>query len=92
MKARLSRSSCLRLHFTPTYCSRQNRVERWFALITTQTIRRGSFNSVPDFKRRIDEFVKHYNQHRKPFIWTATAESTPTELEQPCKVINGTRH
>jgi hypothetical protein len=41
-------------------------VERWFALITTQAIRRGSFGSVTDLKRKIEEFVNHYNQHPRP--------------------------
>ena len=50
-------------------------VERWFALITMQAIRRGSFDSVADLKRKIDAFVRHYNQHPKPFMWTATAAS-----------------
>ena len=80
------------LHFTPTYSSWLNQVERWFALITTQAIRRGSFDSVADLKRKIDEFVKHYNQHPKPFMWTATAESILAKIERLCKVINGTRH
>ena len=30
------------LHFTPTYASWMNQVERWFALITQRQIRRGS--------------------------------------------------
>jgi transposase len=34
------------LPFTPTYSSWLNQVERWFALITNQAIRRGSFDSV----------------------------------------------
>jgi hypothetical protein len=33
-------------HFTPTSASSLNLVERWFALITSQAIRRGSFDSV----------------------------------------------
>ncbi|UKR51503.1 hypothetical protein K4A87_11740 [Xanthomonas fragariae] len=57
-----------------------NQVERWFALITTQTIGCGSFDVVGDFKRKIDEFVKHYHQYPKPFIWTATAESIPAKI------------
>jgi putative transposase len=31
-----------------------NQVERWFALITNQAIRRGSFDSVTDLKRKIN--------------------------------------
>mgnify|MGYP001176777343 CR=1 FL=1 len=34
------------IHFTPTSASWLNLVERWFGLITSQAIRRGSFDSV----------------------------------------------
>jgi hypothetical protein len=44
-------------------------------LTTNQTIRRDAFDSVPDLKRKINEFVEHYNQHPKPFRLTVTAES-----------------
>lgn len=85
VKAWLARRARFHLHFTPTYSSWLNQVERWFALITTQAIRRGSFDSVADLKRKIDEFVKHYNQHPKPFMWTATAESILAKIERLCK-------
>lgn len=88
----LARRSRFHLHFTPTYSSWLNQVERWFALITNQAIRRGSFDSVTDLKRKISEFVDHYNQHPRPFMWTATAESILAKLERLCKVINGTSH
>jgi putative transposase len=88
----LARRPRFHLHFTPTYSSWLNQVERWFALITNQAIRRGSFQSVTDLKRQITAFVDHYNQHPKPFMWTATAESILAKLERLCKVINGTQH
>jgi len=61
-------------------------------LITNQAIRRGSFNSVPDLKRKINAFVEQYNQHARPFRWTATDDSIFEKLERLCKVINGTAH
>ncbi len=69
VRAWLAKRQRFHLHFTPTYSSWLNQVERWFALITNQAIRRGSFDSVPDLKRKINEFVEHYNQHPKPFKW-----------------------
>jgi hypothetical protein len=36
---------------------------------TAQAILRGSFESMTDLKRRIDVFVKRYNQHPRPFAW-----------------------
>lgn len=88
----LARRPRFHLHYTPTYASWLNQVERWFGLITQRTIRRGSFNSVAELRRKINEFVEHYNQHPRPFMWTATAESILAKLERLCKVINGTRH
>jgi putative transposase len=92
VRAWLARRPRFHLHFTPTYSSWLNQVERWFALITNQAIRRGSFDSVSDLKRKIEEFVTHYNQHPRPFSWTATTESILAKLERLCKVINGTSH
>ena len=59
-------------HFVPTSSSWLNLVERWFRELTDKAIRRGSFVSVPDLKKAIDEFMKSWNQNPKPFIWTAT--------------------
>ena len=92
VRAWLARRPRFHLHFTPTYSSWLNQVERWFALITNQAIRRGSFDSVPDLKRKINAFVEHYNQHPRPFRWTATADSIFEKLERLCKNINGTAH
>jgi transposase len=92
VKAWLARRPRFHLHFTPTYSSWLNQVERWFALITQQAIRRGSFDSVTDLKRKINEFVEHYSQHPRPFKWTATADSILAKIERLCKVINGTGH
>ena len=92
VRAWVARRPRFHLHHTPTYSSWLNQVERWFALITQQAIRRGSFESVADLKRKINEFVEHYNQHPRPFMWTATAESILAKIERLCKVINGTRH
>ena len=80
------------VHFTPTYSSWLNQVERWFGLITQQAIRRGSFQNVKDLVKRIDNYVRYYNTHKRPFTWTATTESIFAKLERLCKVINGTVH
>jgi putative transposase len=92
VRAWLARRPRFKLHFTPTYSSWLNQVERWFALITNQAIRRGSFDSVADLKRNIDTFVSHYNQHPRPFMWTATSDSILGKIERLCKFINGARH
>ena len=82
VRTSVARRPRFHLHFTPTCSSWLNQVERWFALITTQAIRRSSSDSVVHLKCRIDEFVRHYNQHPKPFKWTATAESILARIER----------
>ena len=57
----LARRRRFHLHFTPAYSSWLNQVERWSALITNQSIRRGSVQSVSDLKRQINTFVDNYN-------------------------------
>ena len=61
------------VHYTPTYASWINQVERWFGLITQQAIRRGSFPNVKELISKINSFVEHYNAKTSPFAWVATA-------------------
>jgi len=80
------------MHFTPTYSSWLNQVERWFGIITQKVIRRGSFKSIKALRYRIDRFVRDYNSASAPFIWTATAESIFKKIANLCNKINGTAH
>src|ERR1700686_2796825 len=57
------------LHFTPTYSSWLNQVELWFAKIERDVIARGVFISVPDLKRKLMRYIRHYNQQPKPVKW-----------------------
>jgi putative transposase len=80
------------MHFTPTYSSWINQVERFFALITDKAIRRGSFTSVKQLVQKIDHFVDSYNDKCQPFQWTATADSILEKLHRLCSRISGTAH
>lgn len=80
------------LHFTPTYSSWLNQVERWFGLITQRAIRRGSFTSVKELVEKIDRFVAAYNKNATPFMWHATADSILEKLGRLCTRICGTEH
>jgi transposase len=62
------------LHFTPTYSSWLNMVERWFAEITTKRIRRGVFRSVAALERAIHDYIAGHNVDCQPFVWTKTAD------------------
>ena len=73
VRAWLARRPRYHVHYTPTYASWLNQVERWFGIITQQAIRRGSSNSVPQLRKNINEFVENHNRNCRPFAWTATA-------------------
>jgi hypothetical protein len=61
------------LHFTPTSASWLNLVERWFARITDEAIRRGSFDSVRHLEKAINKYLSTWNDDPKPFHWTKPA-------------------
>ena len=61
-------------HFTPTYASWINQVERWFGLLEQRQIKRGSHRSVPALVNAIREFVEVSNENAKPFQWVKTAD------------------
>ena len=65
----LQTHSTVRLHFTPTYSSWLNQVELWFAKIERDVIARGIFTSVPDLKRKLMRYIRHYNTQPKPVKW-----------------------
>ena len=62
------------VHFTPTYGSWLNLVERWFADITNKRIRRGIFRSVKALEAAIREYIDVHNEDPKPFAWSRSAD------------------
>jgi len=74
VKKWLKRHKRFHLHFTPTGASWMNMVEIWFGILTNQTIRRGSFDSVAYLVGAIKAFLVRWNEGAKPFVWTKTAE------------------
>ena len=69
-------------HFVPTSSSWLNLVERWFGELTSKRIRRGSFGSVEDLEKAIEEFLTAWNQKPKPFVWTATVDAIVDKLSR----------
>lgn len=70
----LAKRSRFHVHFTPTYGSWLNLVERWFAELTNKRIRRGVFRSVKELETAIREYIDAHNQTPRPFVWTRTAD------------------
>jgi transposase len=78
----LGRHPRFKLHFIPTSSSWLNLVERWFAQLTNQAVRRGSFANVPDLVEAIFEFIAASNEEGRPFVWKATAEELLKKYER----------
>jgi len=62
------------LHFTPTYSSWINQVERWFAELTQKQIRRGSHRSTRALEDAIRLYLADHNAAPKPFVWVKSAD------------------
>jgi transposase len=62
------------MHFTPTYSSWLNLVERWFADLTQKALRRDSHRSVRELEAAIRRYLDVTNEAPKPFVWTKTAD------------------
>jgi len=62
------------LHFTPTYASWLNLVERFFGMLTEKALRRGSHTSVAALRDAILAYVAAHNEKGKPFKWTKPAD------------------
>lgn len=92
VRAWLAQRPRFHLHFTPTYSSWLNQVERWFGLISQRAIKRGSFRNVTQLKQAILNFTEHYNRNSKPFIWVATADSILAKVARIATRISGTPH
>ena len=62
------------LHFTPTYSSWLNQVERVFAYVTADLLQRSDHRSVQALEKDLRDWVAAWNTNPKPFIWTKTTE------------------
>jgi transposase len=76
-------------HFTPTYGSWMNLVERWFSALTTKKLQRSAHRSVKELAADIRRWVEHWNDDPRPFVWHKTAEEILERLAGYCAAING---
>lgn len=84
VKRWLLRHPRFQLHFTPTYSSWLNLVERWFAELTEKRLRRSSHKSVQRLERDIKEWIEIHNEDPKPFVWTKTADEILSSIARFC--------
>jgi transposase len=70
----LLRHPRFQFHFTPTYASWLNLVERFFGLLTEKALKRGSHTSIPQLRDAILAYVEAHNERGVPFKWVKTAD------------------
>jgi len=78
----LLRHPRFQLHFTPTYGSWLNLVERFFAVLTERALKRGSHTSVSQLRDAILAYVAAHNDNPKPFRGTKTADEILDKLRR----------
>jgi transposase len=73
------------LHFTPTYSSWINLIERWFAELTNKWLRRGTHRSTKDLEASIAHWIDQWNEDPKPFVWHKSADEILETLATYCQ-------
>jgi hypothetical protein len=73
------------VHFTPTSSSWINQVERFFALLTEQRIKRRAHRSVKELENAIAAYIDSHNADPKPFRWTKSADEILASIARFCR-------
>ena len=92
VKRWLVRNPRFHLHFTPTYSSWINLVERWFAKLTDKKLRRSAHKSVIRLEADVRDYIQVNNESPKPFVWTKSADEILDSLARFCKRTSGAGH
>src|SRR3954463_6486153 len=80
------------MHFTPTYSSWINQVERFFGLVTADLLQRSDHRSVQALEADIRAWVKAWNENPTPFMWTKSAEQILASLGRLLQRTTGAGH
>jgi transposase len=80
------------LHFTPTYSSWINQVERWLAELQRRCLERGVFCSLDELTTALEEWIKLWNQDARPFTWTKTPDQIIDRICRYCSRVSEPGH
>ena len=80
------------LHFTPTYSSWMNLVERWFSEPAAKWLKRGTHRSVAELQQSITHWIDTWNQNPRPFTWHKTADDIFDTMAAYMQQIPHSRH
>lgn len=70
------------IHFTPTGSSWLNLVERFFADLTEDCVRSGSFTGVRKLIQAIEEYLAARNEQPKRYVWRAKGEEILAKIQR----------
>src|SRR6188472_2267235 len=62
-----------------------NQVERFFALLTEQQIKRGAHRSAKELENAIATYIDSHNADPKPFRWTKSADDIVASIARFCR-------
>ena len=82
VKAWLARHPRFKTHFTPTSSSWMNLVERFFADLTADVIRAGSFGSVAELVRDVEAYLEQRNRNPRPYMWKADGAAILAKIKR----------
>jgi transposase len=82
VKAWLAKHPRLVMHFTPTSSSWMNLVERFFADLTGDLIRAGSFASVKQLAADIKAYLAQRNANPRPYAWKAEGAAILAKIQR----------
>jgi transposase len=80
------------VHFTPTYSSWLNLVERWFSELPSTWLKRGTHRSVTELTASIRAWIDTWNRDPRPFVWTKTADQILENTTRYLQRISNSGH
>ncbi len=80
------------LHFTPTSSSWMNLIERFFRDLTQDVVREGSFISVSELVRAIEDYLAQHNQTPKRYVWNAKGEDILAKISRARAALDQHQH
>jgi transposase len=92
VQAWLAKHPRVHMHFIPAGSNWLNQVERWFAYLTVQMLRRSAHKSVQALETDIRSWIATRNEDPKPFVWKKTAEEILDSLKRYLQRVSGGGH
>ena len=79
------------MHFIPTSSSWMNMVERFFADLTQDCVRAGSFTSVAELVAAVTAYLACRNENPKPYKWKADGAKTLAKIQRSREALEKAR-